>query len=78
MTPTLFRTGNLNIRIYPKDHNPPHVHVVGNDGVEAKFSLNDLECFYSRGFTKNALNRVQNFLIEHQESLLEAWYDYQK
>ena len=76
MTPTLFRTRNLSVRIYPKDHNPPHVHVVGPE-AEARFTLGDFECYYSRGFTRNALNRIRRFLIEHKAALLEAWDEYQ-
>lgn len=26
--PTLFAIGNLRIRIYPNDHNPPHFHIL--------------------------------------------------
>jgi len=37
--PTVFRQGRLRIVIYPADHRPAHVHVIGPDG-EAVFQLN--------------------------------------
>ena len=37
--PTLLRTGRLRVTIYPNDHPPPHVHVIGANG-EAVFLLN--------------------------------------
>jgi hypothetical protein len=36
--PTVLRIGGLRVAIYPNDHRPAHVHVVG-DG-EAVFLLN--------------------------------------
>ena len=77
MSPTIYKTSNLSIRIYPKDHNPPHVHVIGPEG-EARFRLEDLVCYYSRGFTQKSLKRILLFLSENQKSLMEAWHEYQK
>jgi len=37
--PTVLRHGRLRIVIYPADHRPAHVHVIGPDG-EAVFNLN--------------------------------------
>ena len=38
--PTVHRFHGLRVVIYPKDHRPPHVHVMGK-GREAVFRLND-------------------------------------
>lgn len=37
--PTVTRIGALRVTIYPNDHPPPHVHVIGAEG-EAVFHLN--------------------------------------
>lgn len=37
--PTVFRAGALRFVIYPNDHRPAHVHVLGPD-AEATFELN--------------------------------------
>jgi hypothetical protein len=40
------RIGNLVIHVYPRDHDPPHFHVVG-PGISAMFDLYD--CSYLGG-----------------------------
>jgi hypothetical protein len=57
MSPTLYKFGNARVVMYPKDHNPPHVHVISPKG-EAKFDIQTFECFFARGFSKKDLNRV--------------------
>lgn len=37
--PTILRIGGLRVAIYPNDHPPPHVHILGAKG-EAVFFLN--------------------------------------
>jgi hypothetical protein len=37
--PTVLRIGRLRATIYPNDHRPAHVHVIGREG-EAVFLLN--------------------------------------
>ena len=37
--PTVSRLGSLRVVVYPNDHRPAHVHVIGPDG-EAVFILN--------------------------------------
>jgi hypothetical protein len=38
--PTVLRIGALRVAVYPNDHRPAHVHVIGN-GHEAVFILSD-------------------------------------
>ncbi len=76
MSPTIFTVGNLRVVIYPKDHQPPHVHVIGPDG-EAKFELKNFECIFVRGFSKGDVRRMKTFLRERKTLLKEAWDDYQ-
>ena len=76
MSPTIIKTGNLRVVVYPGDHGPPHVHVFGS-GAEAKFRLDNLECLYSRGFSARALHRIGRFIGDNLDLLWEAWNEYQ-
>jgi hypothetical protein len=77
MAPAILRTKNISIKIYFKDHNPPHVHVVAPD-AEAKFCLETCEWISSRGFSEKALSKIKPFLLKNKELLMEAWDEYQK
>lgn len=75
--PTIYFIGPVKIKIYPHDHDPPHVHAIG-PGCEAKFELETLLCTFARGFTGKDLRRIQNFLTDHKTELLEEWNEYQE
>lgn len=77
MSPTVFEAKNLKFMIYFKDHNPPHVHVVG-PGAEAVFDLETCECTQNSGFSSTAINRIAEIVREKKQAFLEAWDDYQK
>lgn len=77
MAPTIFRIWNLRVAIYPKDHQPPHVHIRGPD-AEAKFDMTTWECIESYGFTVKSLNRLREYLKERKDTLWEAWIEYQE
>ena len=76
MSPTVLRTSNLKIRVYPKDHNTPHVHVIGA-GAEAKFRIDKIACLSSKGFSRKALKQIEEFIEENLKELMEAWHEYQ-
>lgn len=44
--------------IYPKDHAPAHVHVVGPD-AEAKFDIETMECLKALGFRKKRSSKLK-------------------
>lgn len=75
--PEILRFRNFKICIYPKDHEPPHVHVLG-PGCEAKFRISDFECLSNNGFKPQAIPKIQAFLKEFKTDLTEAWDEYQK
>ncbi len=77
MAPTIYRTEKLRFVIYPKDHAPPHVHVIGPD-AEAKFGIINGECYFSRGFSTRDISRIKEKLDDLRAQLLEAWYENQK
>lgn len=64
------------IVIWPNDHAPPHVHVIGPD-VAAKFDLLcDLNavCLKSHiGFTLAQLRAVEKYLVNNLPTLCAAW-----
>lgn len=76
MSPTLYKLGNVRVVMYPKDHNPPHVHVISPD-AEAKFDIQTFECLFSRGFSKKDIRRIKEYLSARKKHLMEAWHDYQ-
>ena len=74
--PTVARFNGLRVVIYPNDHRPAHIHVIGPDG-EAVFILNcpdgppELrECY---GFKLNAVNAIGREITEELGALCEAW-----
>ena len=77
MSPTIYKTKNLRIVIYPHDHAPAHVHLIGPD-AEAKFELASLECISSFGFSMKALSKIRTFLKARQHNLIETWNEWQE
>ena len=75
MAPTVLRTRNMRVVVYPSDHQPPHVHVIGPE-AEAKFRIEDLHCFYCRGFTRRHIEELRAFLEPRKDQLKEAWETY--
>jgi len=74
--PTVLKLEGLRVAIYPNDHRPAHVHVIGA-GKEAVFVLNypngpvELrECF---GFSGKALQEIARSLETNLERLCESW-----
>jgi hypothetical protein len=70
------RIGGLRVVIYPNDHRPPHVHVIGG-GNEAIFYLNSpagpLSLRGSIGFSTVELNRIASVLGAEVLDLWKAW-----
>jgi len=66
--PSVLRFGGLRVAVYPNDHRPAHVHVMGR-GCEAVFDLNcpagpvDLRENYT--FSRRNLGRIQKELSGH-------------
>jgi len=74
--PTILRIDGFRVVIYPNDHSPEHVHVIGTDR-EAVFELHCPEgpvtLRESSGFTKRQLRRVMEHLNEVPLELCSAW-----
>jgi hypothetical protein len=74
--PTVLRFGTHRVVIYPNDHRPAHVHVIGS-GSEAVFRLNcpggPATLRENYGFALRELTRVATVLDANVARLCEAW-----
>jgi hypothetical protein len=74
--PTVLRFSGLRVVIYPNDHRPAHVHVIGR-GYEAVFNLRSstglVELRENYGFARRDLAHIETLLTKHQEELCRAW-----
>ena len=74
--PTVLRFDGLRVVIYPNDHRPAHVHVIGADR-EAVFLLHcpngPPEIRMSRGFGLRDAKRIGEALAEALPVLCDKW-----
>jgi hypothetical protein len=74
--PTVLRFGAFRVVIYPNDHFPAHVHVIGQ-GHEAVFALNcpagPAALRERYGFALRDVTKIEAVLNENITPLCEAW-----
>ncbi|MBZ5614496.1 MAG: DUF4160 domain-containing protein [Acidobacteriia bacterium] len=74
--PTVLRFDGMRVVIYPNDHRPAHVHVIGR-GFEAVFNLNcpggPVELRENYGFSRRELTRIHGALTERLDEACRAW-----
>lgn len=74
--PTVLRFGGFRVAVYPNDHRPAHVHVMGQ-GHEAVFELNcpdgPIELRENYGFSRRELTQIAKALLASMGSLCNAW-----
>jgi hypothetical protein len=74
--PTVFRFNGLRVTIYPNDHRPAHVHVIGAEN-EAVFNLNcpngPVEVRENYGFSSSDIKGIKTVLTENLEILCHSW-----
>jgi Domain of unknown function (DUF4160) len=74
--PTVLRFNGLRIVIYPNDHRPAHVHVIGR-GLEAVFNFHSstgpVELRENYGFSRRELSQIKTVLEGNLEELARAW-----
>lgn len=74
--PTVLRFAGLRVVIYPNDHRPAHVHVIG-DGCEAVFELHcpsgPVVVRENYGFRRQQLTRIVLQLSAHRDKLCQEW-----
>jgi hypothetical protein len=76
LMPTVFTIFGLRVVIYPNDHRPAHVHVIGR-GCEVVFELNcpigALTLRENYGFSKKDLTQIALELSKNHTALCNAW-----
>ena len=74
--PTVLRFAGLRAVIYPNDHRPAHVHVIGK-GCEAVFNLHcpggPVELRENYGFSLKDLNRIAAVLAVNLAVMCREW-----
>ena len=74
--PTVLRLGALRVAIYPNDHRPAHVHVVGQ-GHEAVFELSEpgghSALRENYGFARREIATIALALEREMAALTAAW-----
>jgi hypothetical protein len=74
--PAVLRFGGLRVVVYPNDHRPAHVHVIGKEH-EAVFELNGLKGTVTLrenyGFSRRELARIERELLKNLALLLREW-----
>lgn len=74
--PTVLRIGKLRVVIYPNDHRPAHVHVMGNGG-EAVFKLHcpdgPPELRETYGYDRAHVNAIAKALARELTGLCTDW-----
>lgn len=74
--PTIIIYGKVRFCIYPKDHRPPHVHVISGD-AHAKFEILTGHCISSVGFSSRAIKKLSEKVLLHRRVLIEAWKEFE-
>lgn len=74
--PTVLRFEGLRVAVYPNDHRPVHVHVIGR-GCEVVFNLNcpagPVEARENYRFSRREIKRLAGVLMENLAQLCVAW-----
>ena len=72
--PELFRMYGFLFMFFSHEHEPRHVHVIGNEG-EAKFSWNGDRFVLeeSRNFKHNDLRRIKDVISNNSDIIVKRW-----
>lgn len=74
--PAIFRHGPYRFFFYSSDcDEPAHVHIEREDKV-AKFWLEPVRLAHSGGYGRAEIARLERLVMEHRETLKEAWDAY--
>jgi hypothetical protein len=74
--PTVLRVGPYNFVFFSSDQGePPHIHVKRDRSI-AKYWLNPVALANNHGFPEHELRRIEALVVQHRQTLLEAWNDH--
>jgi hypothetical protein len=78
IVPTLFLVGRYRIVVYPNDHSPPHVHIIGSG--HAKFLIGNTPdaviLLENEGVPARDLRRIAEVIIDRHHECLDGWRKY--
>lgn len=71
--PTILILFGLKFRIYVRDHEPVHVHVLSQDG-EAKFQVSDeIRLMVNKGMKPKDIKLAESIIEENKELIITEW-----
>lgn len=72
--PTVLKLLGLTFRIYSRDHLPPHIHVISQDG-DAKFEIceSEIRLVRNEGMKKKDIRLAESILEENLELIVREW-----
>lgn len=62
--------------VYPNDHRPPHVHVIGSvehARFELRCGLKKVQMLSSIGLRLRQIQQIENYLLRHLGHLCDEW-----
>jgi hypothetical protein len=73
--PVLARLQFCLIAMYFEDHNPPHFHILANDGREAQVGLGTFEVLHGE-VDRRALAEARRWARDNEAFLRETWDEF--
>jgi hypothetical protein len=74
--PTVLRVGPYSFVFFSSDRGePPHIHAKRERSI-AKYWLEPVALAKSRGFAEHELNYIESLVVQHRQTLLEAWHEF--
>jgi hypothetical protein len=71
--PTILILFGLKFRIYVRDHEPVHVHVISQDG-EAKFKVDEeVKLMDNKGMKPKDIKLAESIIEENKELIKKEW-----
>ena len=71
--PTILILFGLKFRIYVRDHEPVHVHVLSQDG-EAKFQVgHEIRLMVNKGMKPKDIKLAESIIEENKELIITEW-----
>ncbi|GHT65950.1 hypothetical protein FACS189452_00970 [Bacteroidia bacterium] len=71
--PTLISLGGLKVRVYTREHEPMHVHVIGSDGA-AKFNIeDDITLVDNKGLSSKEISKSKEIIKTNIDNIRSEW-----
>ncbi len=75
--PTVLQTEGYKFKFYSNENEePPHIHITKGNGNAKFWLVPDVEEVYFYGFTVREQRRIRELVVQHQQTLINAWYEY--